>query len=223
MTIVAAFVLAACAGDESPDSAASGPPGPLIVPSEPGLVCEWAAVLEVIDGDTIRVSYRGNRESVRLIGVDTPEVNHPDRGEEPFGREAAEFVEDTLDSWICLESDITNRDSFGRLLRYGWLPDTRLLNELLVARGLAQVSTFPPDVRHLDDRYLPAQDTARAAGLGIWSAHSSGECDEAYPDVCIPPRPPDLDCADIDFRGFAVNAPDPHNFDSDGNGLGCEN
>ncbi|MEZ4492323.1 MAG: thermonuclease family protein [Dehalococcoidia bacterium] len=129
---MAAFVLAACAGDESPDSAATGPPGPLIVPSEPGLVCEWAAVLEVIDGDTIRVSYRGNRESVRLIGVDTPEVNHPDRGEEPFGREAAEFVEDTLDSWICLESDITNRDSFGRLLRYGWLADTRLLNELLV-------------------------------------------------------------------------------------------
>ncbi len=47
-------------------------------------------------------------------------------------------------------------------------------------------------------------------------------CDPAYPDVCIPPPPPDLDCSDIPYRRFRVLPPDPHQFDRDGNGIGCE-
>jgi micrococcal nuclease len=197
-------------------------PAPLVVPSEPGLRCDWARVLEVVDGDTLRVEIAGANEPVRLIGVDSPELNHPTRGEEPLGREAATFVENALDTWVCLEFEVTNRDGFDRLLRYVWLPDARLLNEVLLDEGLAQVSTFPPDVRHLDDRYLPAQDSAQSAGRGIWAKHSPGVCDAAYPAVCIPPRPPDLDCADIEHRRFPVIPPDPHAFDSDGNGIGCE-
>lgn len=46
----------------------------------------------------------------------------------------------------------------------------------------------------------------------------TGSCDPAYPTVCIPPRPPDLNCGDITQRKFAVLPPDPHNFD----GVGCE-
>jgi len=48
------------------------------------------------------------------------------------------------------------------------------------------------------------------------------DCDPAYPDVCIPPPPPDLDCADIIYRNFRVLPPDPHHFDGNGNGIGCE-
>ncbi len=51
---------------------------------------------------------------------------------------------------------------------------------------------------------------------------AAGTCDSAYPAVCIPPAPPDLDCGDITFRRFEVLPPDPHRFDGDGNGLGCE-
>lgn len=47
-------------------------------------------------------------------------------------------------------------------------------------------------------------------------------CDPAYPTVCIPSPPPDLDCRDIEFRNFTVLAPDPHLFDGNGNGIGCE-
>ncbi len=47
-------------------------------------------------------------------------------------------------------------------------------------------------------------------------------CDSAYPSVCIPPPPPDLDCADVTFRRFTVLPPDPHRFDGDGDGIGCE-
>jgi hypothetical protein len=47
-------------------------------------------------------------------------------------------------------------------------------------------------------------------------------CDPAYPTVCIPPPPPDLDCADIPYRRFTVLPPDPHHFDGDHDGIGCE-
>ncbi len=48
------------------------------------------------------------------------------------------------------------------------------------------------------------------------------DCDPAYPDFCIPPAPPELTCADVDGVEFTVLAPDPHGFDADGNGIGCE-
>ena len=57
---------------------------------------------------------------------------------------------------------------------------------------------------------------------GRGTASTGGECEPAYPDVCIPPAPPDLDCGDISDRYFTVLPPDPHRFDSDGNGVGCE-
>jgi len=49
-----------------------------------------------------------------------------------------------------------------------------------------------------------------------------GECDPAYPDVCIPSPPPDLDCGEIAFTNFTVLPPDPHRFDRDKGGVGCE-
>ncbi len=47
-------------------------------------------------------------------------------------------------------------------------------------------------------------------------------CDPSYPDVCIAPPPPDLDCGDIPYRRFRVLQPDPHRFDRDKDGIGCE-
>jgi len=51
---------------------------------------------------------------------------------------------------------------------------------------------------------------------------TQSNCDPSYPTVCIPPPPPDLDCGDISYRNFTVLQPDPHNFDSDLDGIGCE-
>jgi len=48
------------------------------------------------------------------------------------------------------------------------------------------------------------------------------DCDPSYPDICIPPYPPDLDCGDISYRNFYVSPPDPHGFDGDKDGIGCE-
>jgi hypothetical protein len=48
------------------------------------------------------------------------------------------------------------------------------------------------------------------------------DCDPAYPGVCLPPGPPDLDCQDIPISNFDVLWPDPHGLDADGDGVGCE-
>ena len=85
-----------------------------------------------------------------------------------------------------------------------------MVNEVLVAEGYAQVSTFPPDVKYVE-RFLAAQSMARDAQRGLWglapAASDNGGCDPAYPSVCIPPPPPDLDCGEISFTNFTVLAP----------------
>ena len=50
----------------------------------------------------------------------------------------------------------------------------------------------------------------------------SDKCDSSYPDVCISPPPPDLNCSDISYKDFKVLSPDPHGFDREGDGIGCE-
>lgn len=47
-------------------------------------------------------------------------------------------------------------------------------------------------------------------------------CDPSYPDVCIPPPPPDLNCNDVPYKNFRVLPPDPHKFDKNKDGIGCE-
>jgi micrococcal nuclease len=53
-------------------------------------------------------------------------------------------------------------------------------------------------------------------------ALAQNDCDRSYPDVCIPPPPPDLDCSDVPHRGFRVIGDDPHRFDRDRDGIACE-
>ncbi|MGA9159879.1 MAG: thermonuclease family protein [Actinomycetota bacterium] len=106
-------------------------------------------------------------------------------------------------------------------LAYVWLGN-ELFNETLIREGYAFVTTYPPNVRYVD-RFRAALREARSADRGVWGrCVHEGACDPAYPDGCIPPPPPDLDCSDIDRRRFTVLPPDPHNFDGDHNGIGCE-
>jgi hypothetical protein len=61
------------------------------------------------------------------------------------------------------------------------------------------------------------------AGGGGGGGGGGGDCSSAYPDFCIPPPPPDLDCADVaPHTNFTVRSPDPHGFDGDHDGVGCE-
>ena len=136
---------------------------------------ERARVLDVIDGDTIAIDRGQGREKVRYIGVDTPETVHPSKPVEVMGREASAANKAMVEGRdVLLERDLTDRDRYGRLLRYVWIEDpssssgVALVNLALVAGGFAQVSTYPPDVRYVD-LYLAAQRQAREAGLGLWA------------------------------------------------------
>jgi hypothetical protein len=63
---------------------------------------------------------------------------------------------------------------------------------------------------------------SHTAIIPVSGGGNAAGCDPAYPGVCIPPAPPDLDCKDVPYRRFQVLPPDPHNFDRDGDGIGCE-
>jgi micrococcal nuclease len=124
-----------------------------------------ARVTKVTDGDTIRL---GDLGPVRLIGIDTPEVYG---GEECFGREASEFAKHVLPlgTRIRYRLGVDERDPYGRLLAYAWLPDGRMLNRVMVERGYAQPLTIPPNVQFAAVFRAGAR-AARQAGLGLWQA-----------------------------------------------------
>jgi micrococcal nuclease len=124
-------------------------------------------VVRVVDGDTIHVRLGERLEKVRYIGVNTPEVHHPTRGEEPGGRAAAGVNGQLLNGRrVRLELDAQSRDRFGRLLAYVWV-DATMVNAELVRRGVAQVMTVPPNVRY-QALFVRLQREAREAGRGLW-------------------------------------------------------
>ena len=124
-------------------------------------------VVRVVDGDTIHVRIGARVEKVRYIGVNTPEVHHPTKGEEPGGREAAEVNRRLVEGQaVRLELDVQERDRYGRLLAYVWIGDL-MINAELVRLGYAQVMTVPPNVRY-QEVFLKLQREAREAGRGLW-------------------------------------------------------
>jgi micrococcal nuclease len=139
-------------------------------------------VIRVIDGDTIKMDIQGNTESVRLIGIDTPEsrangkaIRDSERSGRDMaaiisqGKEAAAFTCSRVkkgDS-IRLETDVQQRDKYHRLLAYVWLSDGTMLNEAIVRAGYAQPATFPPNVRY-QDLFLEAARDARKHERGLW-------------------------------------------------------
>lgn len=138
---------------------------------------EYAKVVSVVDGDTIKIE---GGEVVRYIGINTPETVAPNRPIECFGKEAsAKNKELVLGKTVRLEKDVSNRDKYGRLLRYVWI-DEVLINEQLVRDGYAQVSTYPPDVKY-ESRFLNAERESRANSKGLWGA----QCTVTTPEPVV--------------------------------------
>jgi len=126
-------------------------------------------VIEVTDGDTIRVELHGVQTPVRLIGIDTPEKDGPYTDEECYGEPASRFAADELAGReVELEFDVERTDRFDRTLAYVWL-DGALFNERVLREGYGVLATFPPNVRYVD-RFIIAQSGARQDGLGLWGS-----------------------------------------------------
>ncbi len=129
------------------------------VETEPsGIVGEQALVARVIDGDTIVLT---DGERVRLIGVDSDE-----KGGECY-EEAKQRMQELVEGKdVLLEKDITNRDKYGRLLRYIYVDDV-FVNLVMVEEGLAQVYTFKPDVKYVK-QFEDALRVARDGNGCLW-------------------------------------------------------
>ncbi len=141
-----------------------------------------AKVLYVLDGDTIKVFVNGKRESVRLIGIDTPEsrINRRAKWQAKdlnknvyeivkLGKKAKSFVKTLVKKGdtVYLEFDIQQRDRYRRLLAYVWLQDGRILNREIICNGYAMPLTVPPNVKYADE-FLWCYQTAREAKIGLW-------------------------------------------------------
>ena len=123
-------------------------------------------VQRVVDGDTIMLE---NGKKVRYIGMNTPESVDPKRKVECFGKEAAAYNKNLVEGkMVRLERDISDYDKYGRLLRFVYLEDGTLVNELLVRNGYALVSTYPPDVAK-QDIFQKAEQEAHIEKRGLWS------------------------------------------------------
>ncbi len=125
----------------------------------------------VIDGDTIEIE---GGEHVRYIGMNTPETVDPRKPVQCFGHEASERNRELVEGkFVRLAKDITERDKYGRLLRYVFLPtgatSSIFINLALVEEGYAFSYTFPPDVKYQKE-FVAAERAAREAGRGLWAA-----------------------------------------------------
>jgi micrococcal nuclease len=124
-------------------------------------------VLEVVDGDTIRVDLEGRETSIRIIGIDTPEVDGPFTRAECFGSEASRYTRSLLEGReVGLEFDVERTDRYGRTLAYVWV-DGENVSERILRDGYAVQVTYPPNVRYVDV-LRSAQRGAREAGRGLW-------------------------------------------------------
>ncbi|HEY5976872.1 MAG TPA: thermonuclease family protein [Solirubrobacterales bacterium] len=128
-----------------------------------------AVVVRVVDGDTVEIEFDGERQDLRLIGVDTPETVKPGAPVECFGRQASNFTHRSLEGRrVNVVFGVERTDSYGRLLGYLRV-EGRLFNAELLRRGLARTLTIPPN-----DRLAPLFErlalTAARAGRGLWGA-----------------------------------------------------
>lgn len=203
-------------------------------------------VERITDGDTIRCG----GERVRLLLIDAPEVNQGAFGEAaraflaavlPVGTEARLVLDverrDRYGRLLAYAYRPDGRMVNAMMARQGFAvplvvpPNVRHVEAIRAASDSAQangiglwaVEAFectPDDYR---EGRCGEIDEALLAAPGAAALPTDREvCDPSYPDICIPPPPPDLDCGDVRERRFRVTGADPHRFDGDRDGVGCE-
>ncbi|MFD5340669.1 thermonuclease family protein [Streptomyces hawaiiensis] len=186
-----------------------------------------------IDGDTLevrgdgRVLPKDTVARVRLLEIDTPE-----RGA-CFADDATARTATLLPpgSHIRAERDVELTDRYDRYLLYVWNEQGTFVNEALVRSGHAEAVLYPSNDKYWT-RISDAEDAAKQAGAGLWTAcPEQPETSLAPPDSPAPARPdlpdgppagvPDVDCSDLSGSVW-VGPDDPHRLDRDGDGIGCE-
>lgn len=199
-------------------------PSKQTIPPGPGLTedkcsgnarCFSGQVTQVIDGDTIRI----NEHSIRFAMSSAPELG--DTG----GEEALDFIDDICPvGSIALvdEDDGQTEGSYGRIVAVIYCNDRNLNSELLDANLGYLATEFCSKSEFSSEKWAQKHGCADSKPNLSIEVTESENCDPSYPDFCIPSPPPDLDCKDIPQKKFTVLQPDPHKFDGNYDGFGCE-
>ncbi len=129
---------------------------------------ELVRVKQVVDGDTIVLE---SGERVRLLGVNAPEVNHPKKPVEPFGKEAAEFTQRMVEGKLVrLEFDphVSKQDKSSRTFAYVFLQDGTFLNAEIIRQGYGYVVRSIPPLKYESD-FVQLEADARKKRRGLWA------------------------------------------------------
>ena len=140
---------------------------------QPSTPSQGYKVTEVVDGDTIKVSMNGSVETLRVIGLDTPETLGPRKPVQCFGKEASNKAKSFLTGkTVMLEADSTQgeRDKYGRLLRYVFL-DGVDYGKTMISEGYAHEYTYKLPYKY-QAAYKVAQASAEANKLGFWAPYT---------------------------------------------------
>lgn len=130
-------------------------------------------VNRVIDGDTFKIILQGKEESVRLVGIDAPELGQSNKTRECFAEESFEKARSVLEGdSIRIEQDPSQdvKDKYGRILAYVFLKDGTNFNQLMIKQGLAHEYTYYGSAipYKYQQEFKLAEREAKANGLGLW-------------------------------------------------------
>lgn len=128
-------------------------------------------VTRVVDGDTLRVDINGVNESIRVIGINTPETEYSSLGAECFGPEATEHARTLLEGTsvqLTPDDSQDSRDKYNRILAYVTLPDGRDFGQVMIADGYAYEYTFIYPYKN-QQIYKDAQAQAQENAVGLWA------------------------------------------------------
>jgi len=134
----------------------------------------YYSVVSVVDGDTIKININGITETLRLIGMDTPETVDPRKPVQCFGKEASNKAKELLSGKkVRIEKDPTqgDRDKYDRLLAYVWREDGLFYNEYMIKQGYAHEYTYDSPYKY-QTQFKAGQTYARENQLGLWSSNT---------------------------------------------------
>jgi len=150
--------------------------------SETAAQRELYDVVKVIDGDTITIKLDGKNETIRLIGLDTPETNDPRTGVQCFGKEATAKLKSVIGKRVAIEKDAGEgeRDKYDRLLAYVYSEEGLFLNKYLIEQGYAYEYTYDDPYKYQKE-FKAAQVDAKAKQRGLWAPNACPEPTKAAP------------------------------------------
>lgn len=137
----------------------------------PNTVGVYYTVTKITDGDTIHIDMNGHNETIRFIGINTPETVDPRRPVQCFGKEASARMKELASGQIVrLEYDDSQsvRDAYDRILAYVYLEDGQMLNRKMIAEGYAYEYTYMMPYKYQKE-FRDLQTLARTSKRGLWS------------------------------------------------------